>query len=398
MTSIYAALEIGTTRTVLAVGEAKTGGRVNILTHAEIPSAGVRKSQILDIQSATQSIKSVLREIENKQKKSSDRLDIGNALLVVSGDHIKADLVSGRIQIEGEKVSHRDIEEVIQSSREMGEQKGRELLDIIDLTYSLDKIKGISNPYDMSGRILSLDTLRISADANRINDARTASNEAHLELRDTLFSALCAADATLDETERRNGALVIDFGGGSTGYVAYSNNYPIAANSIAVGGDHISSDIAYAFQTTHNDAEELKKKESSAVLTTSPSLAPRIKLSSSPLMDSRSISRSALNTVVNLRVKELLSFIRQDLESADVLRHMHGGVVLTGGGAALNGLDALVQKEFGLSVRIGKPINVDGLENEPNPESFAAIAGALLFAHRHYERKPLFSILKGFFK
>ena len=191
---------------------------------------------------------------------------------------------------------------------------------------------------------------------------------------------------------------MIDFGGGSTSYVAYSNNYPIAANSIAVGGDHISSDIAYAFQTTHNDAEELKKTEASAVLTTSPDLPPRIKLSSSPLMDSRSISRSALNTVVNLRVKELISLIKHDLESSDVLRHMHAGIVITGGGAALNGLDALVRKEFGLSVKIGKPINVDGLDDEPNPESFAAIAGALLFAHKHYERKPLFSLLKGFFK
>ncbi|MBR4894482.1 MAG: hypothetical protein IKZ36_04715, partial [Kiritimatiellae bacterium] len=261
MTNIYAALEIGTTRTVLAVGEAKSGGRVKVVAHAEIPSADIRKSQILDIKSVAQSIKSVLKKIETSQNKDTVQIDIGNAFLVVSGDHVKADILTGHIEVESGKVSQRDMEELTQTTREMCAQKDREVLDVIDLSYTLDRIGGIANPCDMSGRMLSLDTLRVSADANRINDARTAANEAHLELRDPLFAAMCAADSTLDETEKRNGALVLDLGGGSTGYAAYINGYPVAASAIAIGGDHISSDISYAFQTTHAVAEELKKRE-----------------------------------------------------------------------------------------------------------------------------------------
>ena len=398
MTNIYAALEIGTTRTVLAVGEAKSGGRVKVVAHAEIPSADIRKSQILDIKSVAQSIKSVLKKIETSQNKDTVQIDIGNAFLVVSGDYVKADILTGHIEVESGKVSQRDMEELTQTTREMCAQKDREVLDVIDLSYTLDRIGGIANPCDMSGRMLSLDTLRVSADANRINDARTAANEAHLELRDPLFAAMCAADSTLDETEKRNGALVLDLGGGSTGYAAYINGYPVAASAIAIGGDHISSDISYAFQTTHAVAEELKKREASAILATSKDLSPRVQLGSSPLIETRTISRRALNTVVNLRVKELLGFIRRELENSDLLRQLHAGIVLTGGGAALSGLDALVQKEFGLPVRFGKPIHVDGLSEAENPESFAAIAGALMFAHKHYERKPLFSIFKGLFK
>lgn len=399
MTNIYAAIELGTTQTVLAVGEARTGERLKIIQHAEINSSGVRKSQILDIKQATQSIKSIIHAIDQKQAKDGDSLDIGNAFLVISGQHVKADPYCGTSQVEGSKVTTRDMEEVEQSCQSMVLPKDRELLDIVYQTYGLDSLGGISSPKGMSGRVLRLNTLQIHGDANRINDARTAANEANLELREPLFAVSCAADAVLNDSEKRNGALVLDLGGGSTGYAVYYDGYLAAANAIGVGGDHISSDISYAFQTTHGQAEDLKKKEASAVLLPSGTASARVSIpGSSPLIETRTISRRALDTIVNLRMKELLSIIRRELEDMDLLHRLHAGVILTGGGAALKGLDALIQKEFGLPVRIGRPIHIDGLSDVENPAAFAAIAGALMYAHRNYETKPLFSIFKGLFK
>lgn len=399
MTNIYAAIELGTTQTVLAVGEAKTGERLKIIRHAEINSSGVRKSQILNIRQATQSIKSIVKAIEQKQNKNGDSLNIGNAFLVVSGQHIKVDPYCSSVQVEGSKVTNRDIEEVERASQMMILPKERETLDIIYQTYGLDALEGISSPKGMSGRMLRLNTLHIHGDTNRINDARTAASEANLELRDPLFAVSCAADAVLNDSEKRDGTLVLDLGGGSTGYAVYFDGYLAAANAIGIGGDHISSDIAYAFQTTHAQSEELKKKEASAVLLPAGVASARVQLpGSSPLIETRTISRRALDTVVNLRLKELFAIIRRELEAQDLLHRLHSGIVLTGGGAALKGLDALVQKEFGLPVRLGRPIHVDGLSDVPNPEAFAAISGALMFAHRNYECKPLISIFKGFFK
>lgn len=400
MTNIYAALELGTTRTVLAVGEARTGDRLKVTRHAEIPSSGIRKSQILDIKQATLSIKSVLREIEKRQGDDGDSITIGNAFLVVSGQHVKADPYQGTTPVEGSKVSSDDIDEVVRSSRLMALPKDRELLDIVDQVYGLDSLGGIASPKGLSGRILKLDTLQIHADANRINDAKTAANDAHLEIRDPLFAATCAADAVLDDAERRDGVLVIDLGGGSTGCAVYADGYLAAANVIGVGGDHVSNDIAYAFQTTQAQAETLKKTEASAVLGSDHGVSSRVQIpGSSPLIETRTISRRALDTVVNLRLKELVSVIRGGLEDQDLLHRLHAGVVLTGGGAAMRGVDTLIQRELGLPVRIGRPVNVDGLSDAENPASFAAVAGALMFAHRNYERKPLISsIFKGLFK
>ncbi len=399
MTNLYAALELGTSRTVLAVGAARPGERLKILQHAEIPSSGVKKSQIINIKQTAQSIKSVISEIQNKQGKNGDNLTIGNAFLVLSGSHIKVDHFCASTQIAGGKVSNSDIEQVVNDSRMRPLQNDREILDIIEQTYKVDTIGGIDSPKGMSGNTLHLDTLHIHGSAARINDAKTAADEANLELRDPLFAAVCAADAVLNDSEKQHGALVIDLGGGTTGYAVYYGGYLATANSIGVGGEHVSSDISHAFQTTHAQAEDLKKNEASAFLTSSSTLSPRVKLSgSSPLMETRSISRRALDTVVNLRMKELIGIIKDEIHEHDLLHRLQAGVVLTGGGAAMRGLAELVRKEFRLNVRIGKPIYVDGFSETSAPHTFAAISGALMYAHKNYERKPLFSIFKGLFK
>jgi cell division protein FtsA len=399
MTDFHAAIEIGTTRTVLAIGEKTADDRLRVTCHAEIPSTGVRKSQILDITQATTSIKSVLHEIERKQTEAGSSIMLGNAFLVVSGQHIKADPFQGMVAIEGAKVGSDEIDTVYRSSRTMQLPKDREFLDVVDQDYEVDALGGISSPNGMSGRILKLNTLQIHADRNRINDARTAAESAKLEIRDPLFAATCAAEAVLESHEKRNGVLVLDIGGGSTGYAAYSDGHLAATGVIGVGGDHVTNDIAHAFQTTNSQAEQLKINEASALIGASPSAPQRVKVpGSSPLIETRTISRRALETVVNARLRELFTVIRETLEDQDLLNRLHSGVVLTGGGAAMRDIDALVSRELAMGARIGRPIHVDGLDGEDFPAAYAAISGALLFASRNYEEKSVIqSILDRFF-
>ena len=401
MNNIYAALEIGTTRTVLAIGESENGGRLKVTTHAEIPSVGIRKSQILDIQQASQSIRSVLQQIERKQDEVGAKITVGNAFLVVSGQHIKSDAFFGLAQIENSRVGEDEINEVRRAAQAMPLPKDREPLDIIEQDYVLDNLGGITAPTGMAGRILRLNTLHIHADRNRIQDARTAADAAHLEIREPLFATTCAADAVLEDHEKKNGALVLDLGGGSTGYAVYSDGYPVVSGVIGVGGDHITNDIAHAFQTTNAQAEGLKTQAASAVVTQEDGVSSRVKveLGENTLMDNRTISRLALNTVVNARLMELFTVIRETLEDQDLIHRLHSGVVLTGGGARMRDIDRLAAQALGTAVRIGRPIHVDGLDGEEFPPAYASIAGALLYAHRNYEEKSLFDgILGRFFK
>ena len=150
MSNFYAALEIGTTRTVLAIGETETGGRLKITCHAEIPSTGVRKSQILDINQATSSIKSVLSAIEKKQLEAGSKITLGNAYLVVSGQHIKAGPFQGMVPIEGAKVGTEELDAVFMSSRTMQIPKDREFLDIVGYTKGRG-FQGVVKRYNFGG-------------------------------------------------------------------------------------------------------------------------------------------------------------------------------------------------------------------------------------------------------
>ena len=401
MNTIYAALEIGTTRTVLAIGEADKDNQLKMLCHSEIPSTGIRKSQILDINQATQSIRAVLQQIEQKRDASGAKITIGNAYLAVSGQHIKADPFVGSIQVEGARVGDHEINEVLHAAQSMTLPKDRELLEIVEQDYVLDRLGGITNPKGMSGRVLRLNALHIHADHDRLQDARTAAEASHLEICEPLFAATCAADAVLTEQEKRSGVLVLDLGGGSTGYAVYSDNYTISAGVIGVGGDHVMNDIAHAFQTTNAQAERLKIHESSALISTTSSLPPRVRIETGDnmLMDNRTVSRIALNTVVNARMSELFSLIRETLEEQDLLHRLSAGIVLTGGGAQLRDVCTLAEQVLGMPARIGKPINILGLEDEPAATTYATVAGCLISAHRNSdESSVLGGILGRFFK
>ena len=377
MSNIYAALEIGTTRTVLAVGEAENGGRLKVICHAEIPSSGVRKSQILDMNQAVQSVKGVLNGIAKKDRD----LSIADAVLVISGQHVIAEVNQGVTTIETGCVTAEDMTAADESARERQPGKDRELLDIVEQNYTVDD-RGVLAPKGLAGRVLKLNTLHIHADAKQIQNARSAAETAKLEISEPVFAATCAAEAVLDDNDRKNGVLVLDLGGGSTGYAVYCDGYLVDAGVIGVGGDHVTNDIAHAFQLQNGQSEKIKVDDASAVLTPEGAENPRVTVPNS-FQGSQTISRRALETVVNARLRELCEVIADRLEERGLSQRIHAGIVLTGGGAALRDLDELLRREFALPVRIGRPVHVDGFEGEARPESFAAIAGALLYAYRN---------------
>lgn len=393
---IHAVLEIGTTNTVLAIGEKSRNGELTATSVASIPSSGIYKSQILDITKAAHSIRSVLRSSQKIQEGKGGVIDIGEVYLLVTGQHIQVYPYQGSAQISNGKVSEDDINDCQQSARMLKLPKGRELLDIIEQSYGVDDRFGITDPKGMSGSLLRLNTLQIHADANRINDARSAAEREHIEIKEPLFCVTRAADAVLDEADKRDGALVLDFGGGSTGYAAYIGGQLVTCGVIGVGGDHITNDIATAFQTTQAQAVDLKIVEASAVLTGDDSNSRVNIVGDSPLMYGRTISRRGLNIVVNARMKELLGIIRNDICQNGLWNKLRSGIILTGGGAALRGLDQLVQQELCASVRYGKIRGIVGFDQYEHSERFAAVAGALLYAA--HSEEPGTSILSTLFR
>jgi cell division protein FtsA len=389
-----AALEIGTSRTVVCVGETDESGRMKITGVGSYPTTGVRKGQIVDLTQARVGVESAAKQAE---KKSS--VSIWQVLLATSGGHIQSVVNPGMLTIRSADrvVSREDIEEVTENAQSLPLEGERQVLHTIRQAFTVDEQPGIVKPEGMRCKMLTLNVMAVHGLKSRIDNAVTVAKSAQLEVTDVAFSGICAALAVLTPEQKRNGVVLIDLGGGTTNYVAYCNNVISAVGCIAVGGDHVTNDIAQAFNMTQTRAEELKRAEGCAVLDSEAS-ARRVALPAEVGFEERMLSCKALHTVINARMDETFRVLRSKLSDAGVLPHLGGGVVLTGGGAYLRKVSDLAQRVFGLPCRIGLPVNVDGLDTVEQPAALSTAAGLVLYGQMTYEDRGLFSPLKNLFK
>ena len=369
-----AALEIGTTRTVIAIAEPLGEGRLRVSAYDGIPSSGVRKSQIVDVAQARYSVSSV-------QKKLVSQFDyaVAQAYLVISGPQIRTQESSVQIPLQRGVVGDEDIEEIGERMYDIALPAERQALEVARLSYGLDDIENIVSPKGMSGHILKLRTLCIHGSAQRIADAKSAADAAKLEILDVCYAGTSAAAAVLTPQQKRDGALVIDLGGGSTNFTAWSDGRLLYADVIGVGGDHVTEDIRDAFTVSVAQAEQLKLASASAMIGPDDA-SVRIPLpATTPGFNAASISLRALNTVVNARLSELFTIIRTKIDEANLLHRLNAGVFLTGGGSSMKNILPLASNVFGRAVRLGQIVpEVEGLEQEKNPAALATIVGTLI--------------------
>jgi cell division protein FtsA len=390
-----AAFEIGTTNTVVAIGEPLGGGRIKVAAIDSIASSGVRKSQIVDVSQAKFSVESVLKRLADQADYS-----IGQAYLAVSGPHIRTKIVNAQVPVNGGVVREEDIAEVNERSYDAGLPQDCYPIELSNICYKLDDIDSILSPKNMSGRLLSQRSLCIYGSTQRIHDAFTAARGAKLEIPEgaVAFAGSCAAAAVLTAQNKKDGALAIDLGGGSTSFTVWVNGKLVQAGVLGVGGDHVTNDIHEAFPVSRSQAEQLKmmssaviSKDDASVRVTVPDPTPGFK----PI----TVSRRALNTVVNARLQELFTIIRAKVDEENRLHLLNAGVFLTGGGSALAGTVELAASVFGCGVRVGSLLpEIEGLEEHPHPAACAVAAGLLLIAQQQSEpSSSIFDSIKKIF-
>ena len=389
-----AALEIGTTRTVIAIAEPLGEGRIRVAAYDGIPPSGVRKSQIVDIAQARYSVASVQKKLVTQSDYA-----VAQAYLVVSGPQIRTQESSVQIPLARGVVSDEDIEEIGDRMYDVTLPAERQALEVARICYGLDDIENIVSPKGMNGHILKLRTLCIHGSAQRIADAKSAADAAKLEILDVCYAGTSAAAAVLTAQQKRDGALVIDLGGGSTNFTAWADGRLLYADVIGVGGDHVTEDIRDAFTISVAQAEQLKFSSASAMIGPDDG-SVRIPIpASTPGFNAASISLRALNTVVNARLSELFTIVRTKIDEANLLHRLNAGVFLTGGGSSMKNILPLASNVFGRAVRLGQIVpEVEGLEQEKNPAALATIVGTLIQTipsespRRSFRRRSSFSL------
>lgn len=371
-----AALEIGTSKVRALVGEAREDGQIMITGLGEVPSRGIRKAEVIDLEMALASVKSALRAAEE-----SSQVNIAEVHLVVSGGHIQGLINRGSVPIPqpDREITAEDMEHALEIARACSLSNERATMHTITQRYLIDEHHSVLNPQGMEGAKLSVDMLILHGLRGRLRNTVKVVRSVPLEVQDVAFGGLCSALAVLSPTMKERGVLVIDLGGGTTDYLVYAQNCIAWAGSLALGGDHVTNDIATGLGLTTSQAEQAKELYGSAQADFS-LRGQKVAVPSDVAGGDRFVSLHDLRTIAHLRMEETLSMIRDELVHQDLLHHLGAGVVLCGGGARLADMDKLAGRLFETVCRIGKPRLFSGSAAVLAGPEYAATAGMVRYA------------------
>ncbi|MCS6771524.1 MAG: cell division protein FtsA [Kiritimatiellae bacterium] len=373
---IVVALELGTTKTRAVVGEAREDQHLMVLGVGECPSRGIRKSEIIDFDAAVECARDALAAAE-----SNADVGIKQVCLLASGANIRAIVNRGSIPLTEGEVSREDIEHVMETARAVNLQGEYEVLHSICQHFEVDSQRGIINPEGLEGTKLAVDMLILHASRTWLRNLVKVAKTAGVDVQDVAASGLCAALAVLSQEEKQQGAAVIELGGGSTNYVAYAGQMIAAAGAFAVGGDHVTYDLACGLKITLAQAERLKEDYGSAVIDLQ-RRAQHVELGHEAASRGRYVRLGDLQAITNARAEETLSLVRDELERKNLLPYLGRGIVLTGGGSYLRDILDLAEKVFNLPCRQGRPRDVSGLAVATDGPEYASTIGLLRYALR----------------
>lgn len=346
-------LDIGSSKITSVVGAYEDDGTFEILGLGVSKKGGVRCGKIVNIAATQNAIEEAVEEAQDEAA-----LDIFYLTIGIGGDHIRCNNTKAVARVNGRynEISQDDINRVLDNARALVLPMEREMLHFIPQEFEVDDQVGIQNPLNMSGQKLVAKAHIISGALGAKQDLSTCINRASFEVRQIIVNALAAAKVVLKEDEKELGVMMIDIGAGTSDVLVYVDGSPFFTGVFPYGSDIITNDIALSCAVTKQKAEELKLNCSSAhadsISETSVINIPiQGKEELVPIYEKEFASR-----IIEPRIKELLEIIRVQMIREHLWEKINGGVVLTGGGANLPGIDKIAEKLYEKPVRIGFPL------------------------------------------
>lgn len=346
-------------------------------------SRGVRLGEIVDMDEACRGIRNAL---ELAEKMAGERVD--QVIGALSGARPQSLAVHGEAWLEGLDVTARDVARAVNAADWPALPEGREVLHAQPVNFALDGVDGLSDPRGMTGTRLGCDLHLLTVTTNPLRNLAQCVRRCDLELAGVVAAPYAAGLSSLVEDEQKLGAACIDMGAGATGISIFLRGHLIHAESVRVGGDHITLDIANGLSVPTAAAERLKTFHGGAVATglddreliEAPSIGDED--GETTLADRRRISRAVLIGVIRPRLEETLEIVRDRLRAAG-FEHLAGRrIVLTGGASQLQGLEEAAQRVLGRRTRVGRPLRVAGLPQNASGPAFASAVGLAIHAAR----------------
>ncbi|MFA6173628.1 MAG: cell division protein FtsA [Kiritimatiellales bacterium] len=375
------ALEIGTTTIKVLMAEVREDGGLMAAGLGECESRGVRKGEIVDFELALDAVRRTMEAAEAAAHKS-----IGESVyLVASGGRAESLLHVGGIPVlneyeePGGEITREDIDQALEVARKIPLPDDRIRLHTLQQNFEVDGRGGIVNPERMLAEELRVGMLLIHGQRAVVENLKKMTENVPVVCADAAFGGFCSAQAVLAPEHKRAGVVVIDLGGGTTDYIVYNAGLVKLAGSIAVGGDHVTADICSGLNLNRRQAEALKKESGSALINRLQN-DQNISIPAEGGFSGRVVRAATLHTIINARMEEIFKLIAEKIEEDGLSGMLSAGVVLTGGGSAMEGITDLAQQVFNAPCQIGRIHDCVGLSTKQEGARFAAAIGCVRYA------------------
>ena len=383
-----ASIDIGTEKIALLVAEREDDDHLRIIGHNICPSRGVRRGSIF-------SIDSLSREISKLIKKTEESFGIDLALFRVniSDTHLTCIDGKGKVPV-NEFVSTEDLDAVLESAMAISTPTNKEKLHIIKKKFTINETVVVDDPMDMEAQVLESKVHIITVSSSSVRNVENCLKQSGLEVDKIVLNSVAKSQALLSQEDKNSGVCLLDIGAGVTSYSVYREEGIVQSGIIAMGGDEVTQSIAYAFDTSLEEAKRLK--ENYGVAKTLPQSDDKfIDFIQANNKEERQLSSLDLSEVIEESYREIFEELKNELKHRNLDTIIRSGFVLCGGGSEIDSIEELVRDFFSKRVKLGKiqRSRISGLEAILTDYRYTGSIGLLL--HEGDLNKAKFIVSNG---
>ena len=349
--------------------------RIRITGYGYQLSRGVVAGRISDMEAAERTVRSVVAKAE----RAAD-VTVNEVYVTASFGPLLSQSFTASVDLPSGAVTARDTDRVIRAATEYASRGGQTVLHSVPFGYTLGYESGITDPLGMFGDTLKVDVHTVSADALPLKNLKLCIERSHLSVSGVAAAAYASGRAVISDSEAQTGVTCIDMGAGATGVAVFSGGAFLYCDSIDIGGNHITNDIAHALSVPLIEAERLKTLYAS-VFAAGAGMCDRVLAEDEeedPELLSRHIAKAELSDLARIRLEQIFADVRDRLRASGVAAMSGHRVVLTGGASELVGAAELAGQILGKQPRLGRPRPVSGLPGPEAGPAFAAPIGLLI--------------------
>ena len=379
--NLIVGLDIGTSKIVTIVAELLPEGTLKVIGLGQHVSRGLKKGVVVNIDSTMQAIQRSLEEAELMAD-----CKINTVFTGIAGSHIKSLNSHGMVKIKDAEVSQMDVDRVVETARAVALPADQQILHILTQEFIIDGQDDVREPLGMSGMKLEVKVHIVTGAVAAAQNIVKCIKRCGLEVSDLILQPLASSTAVLTEDEKELGVCLVDIGGGTTDIAVFKNGSIRHTAVIAVAGDQMTNDIAVAFRTPTQSAEDIKIKHGCALR----QLADPREVVEVPGVDGREARQLSIQTlaeVIEPRVVELYELVLQELRRSGMEEMIASGIVITGGSSMMRGMMELGEEIFHMPVRLGMPRYVGGLSEVVSNPRYATAVGLILMGKQQLERQ-----------